>query len=231
MSHVGKIVNLAKGSAGGNFTFYFLLFTFKYWRADTFFASGEKLNKVGYYDQAFNSLQQAIKLRSCEPVYHDELAWSAANLAVLTSQQGATLSGQFTELALKESDKALKTSPYNLNFWKTRAKIGFKLATLDPKYYQLALQALLRGAQLAPTDPKIKYNLALVYLTLGQNQEAIKALEETIQLKPNYEDPRYALALIYEQAGEKQKAKEQLEYILKYINPASERAKEKLQNP
>jgi len=222
-----------KGALGGIllFTFYFLLFTFKYWRADTFFASGEKLNKAGYYDQAFNSLQQAIKLRSCEPVYHDELAWSAANLAVLTSQQGATLSGQFTELALKESDKALKTSPYNLNFWKTRAKIGFKLATLDPKYYQLALQALLRGAQLAPTDPKIKYNLALVYLTLGQNQEAIKALEETIQLKPNYEDPRYALALIYEQAGEKQKAKEQLEYILKYINPASERAKEKLQNP
>jgi len=222
-----------KGALGGIllFTFYFLLFTFKYWRADTFFASGEKLNKAGYYDQAFNALQQAIKLRSCEPVYHDELAWSAANLAVLTSQQGATLSGQLTELALKESDRALKTSPYNLNFWKTRAKIGFKLATLDPKYYQLALQALLRGAELAPTDPKIKYNLALVYLTLGQNEQAIKTLQETIQLKPNYEDPHYALALIYEQTGEKQKAKEQLEYILKYINPASERAKEKLQNP
>jgi len=210
---------------------YFIFYIFKYWRADTFFASGEKLNKAGYYDQAFNALQQAIKLRSCEPVYHDELAWSAANLAVLTSQQGATLSGQFTELALKESDRALKTSPYNLNFWKTRAKIGFKLANIDPKYYQLALQALLRGAELAPTDPKIRYNLALVYLTLGQNQQAIKTLQETIQLKPNYEDPRYALALIYEQAGEKQKAKEQLEYILKYINPASERAKEKLQNP
>jgi len=221
-----------KGALGGIllFTFSFLIFTFKYWRADTFFASGEKLNKAGYYDQAFNSLQQAIKLRSCEPVYHDELSWSAANLAVLAKGQGATLSGQFTELALKESDKALKTSPYNLNFWKTRAKIGFKLANIDPKYYQLALQALLRGAELAPTDPKIKYNLALIYLTLGQNQQAIKALEETIQLKPNYEDPRYALALIYEQAGEKQKAKEQLEYILKNINPASEKALEKLKN-
>ena len=149
-------------------------------------------------------------------------------MAVLTKDQGATLSGQFAELALKESDRALKTSPYNLNFWKTRAKIGFKLAALESKYYQVALQALLRGTELAPTDPKIKYNLALVYLTLGQNELATKTLEETIQLKPNYEDPRYALALIYEQAGEKQKAREQLEYILKYINPASERAKEKL---
>jgi len=207
---------------------YFIFYIFKYWRADTFFASGEKLNKAGYYDQAFNSLQQAIKLRSCEPVYHDELAWSAANLAVLAKDQGATLSEQFTELALKESDRAIKTSPYNLNFWKTRAKIGFKLATLEPKYYQFTLQALLRGAELAPTDPKIKYNLALVYLTLEQKKLAVKTLEETIQLKPNYEDPRFALALIYEQAGKKQKAKEQLEYILKYINPASERAKEKL---
>jgi len=211
-------------------TFNFELLTFKYWRADTYFSSGGKLNKAGYYDQAFNSLQQAIKLRSFEPIYHDELAWSAANLAVLTKDQGATLSGQFTELSLKESDKALKTSPYNLNFWKTRAKIGFKLATLEPKYYQIALQALLRGTELAPTDPKIKYNLALVYLTLGQNELAIKTLQQTIKLKPNYEDPRYALALVYEQAGEKQKAQEQLEYILKHINPASQKAKEKLEN-
>jgi len=207
---------------------YFIFYIFKYWRADTYFSSGEKLNKAGYYDQAFNSLQQAIKLRSFEPIYHDELAWSAANLAILTKEQGATLSGQFAELSLKESDKALKTSPYNLNFWKTKAKIGFKLATLEAKYYQIALQALLRGAELAPTDPKIKYNLALVYLTLGQNELATKTLEETVQLKPNYEDPRYALALIYKQAGEKPKAKEQLEYILKNINPQSEKAKEKL---
>jgi len=209
---------------------YFIFYIFKYWRADTYFSSGEKLNKAGYYDQAFNSLQQAIKLRSFEPIYHDEIAWSAANLAALTKDQGATLSGQFAELSLKESDKALKTSPYNLNFWKTRAKIGFKLATLEPKYYQIALQALLRGTELAPTDPKIKYNLALVYLTLGQNELATKTLEETVQLKPNYEDPRYALALIYEQAGEKQKAREQLEYILNHINPENERVKEKLES-
>jgi putative inorganic carbon (HCO3(-)) transporter len=212
------------------FIFYFLIFNFKYWRADTYFSSGEKLNKAGYYDQAFNSLQQAIKLRDFEPIYHDEIAWSAANLAVLTKDQGATLSGQFAELALKESDKALKTSPYNLNFWKTRAKIGFKLVTLEPKYYQIALQALLRGTELAPTEPKIKYNLALVYLTLGQSELATKTLEETIQLKPNYEDPRYALALIYEQAGKKQKAREQLEYILNHINPVSQKAKEKLES-
>ncbi|MGB9706883.1 MAG: tetratricopeptide repeat protein, partial [Microgenomates group bacterium] len=210
------------------FTFYFLLFTLKYWRADSYFASGEKLNKAGYYDHAFNFLNQAIKLRSFEPVYHDELGWSEANLAVLAKAQSATLSAQFAQLALNESNKALSTSPYNLNFWKTRAKIGFKLAGLDPKYYQLALQSLLRASELAPTEPKVRYNLALVYTALGQNDQAIKTLKETIQLKPNYEDPRFALALIYEQQGEKNKAREQLEYILEKINPASEKAKEKL---
>jgi Tfp pilus assembly protein PilF len=84
--------------------------------------------------------------------------------------------------------------------------------------------------ELAPTEPKVRYNLGLVYSVLGQTELAKKSLEETIQLKPNYEDPRLALAIFYEQEGEKDKARQQLEYILKYINPQSERAKEKLQN-
>ena len=210
---------------------YLLFYIFKYWRADTYFSSGEKLNKAGYYDQSFNSLQQAIKLRGFEPVYHDELAWAAANLAALANQQkNATLAAQLKEIALQESQKALATSPYNLNFWKTRAKIGFKLAEIEGKYYQLTLQALLRAVELAPTEPKVRYNLGLVHSVLGQTELAKKSLEETIQLKPNYEDPRLALAILYEQEGEKDKARQQLEYILKYINPQSQRVKEKLKN-
>lgn len=201
----------------------------KYWRADAYFAQGEKLNKAGQYDLAFNSLQQAIKLRSKEPIYHDELAWSAANLAVIANQQkDSSLSTKFIQIALEESEQSLKTSPYHLNFWKTKAKIAWRLAEINPEYYKLALESLTYASKLAPTDPKIKYNLGLAYLALGENDQAIATLEEAVTLKPNYEDPRWALSLLYEQRGEIQKAREHLEYILKNINPLSQKAKEKL---
>ncbi|MGB9911713.1 MAG: O-antigen ligase family protein [Microgenomates group bacterium] len=212
----------------------FLIFSWlkiiNYWRADYYFAQASRFNKTGQYNLAFSFAQKAINLRPFEPVYHDELAWSASNLAVLAyKEEKKELEEKFSQLAIEESDKALKISPYHLNFWKTKAKIGYKLAEIDPQYYQLTLQALLKGTSLAPTDPKIKYNLGLVYFIIGQNEEAKKTFQETIELKPNYEDPRYALALIYEKEGEYQKAKEQLEYILQNINPLSSQAKEKLE--
>lgn len=203
----------------------------QYWYADTRFALGEKLNKANQPTQAFNELQKAIKIRPGEPIYHDGLGLAAADLAVAAFQQEqSTLSAQLIQLAISESDKALKISPYNLNFWKNRTRIFYKLSEIDEKYNQDALTSLLNGAKLAPTDAKIQYNLGVLYAKIGQEETAIKTLEKTIELKPNYDQARYALALFYEQKGEIQKAKEQLEYILEKINPQHEAAREKLKN-
>lgn len=211
------------------FGLYFLYSIFGCWYADYQFAQAEKLNKNEEYDLAFNSLQLAIRARPQEPIYRDELAWVAANLAVSTHQQkNATLSAQLVEVAISESDKALKISPYHLNFWKNRTKMFHQLSKIDEEYYQEALASLLQATELAPTDPKIKYNLALFFASNNQIDTAIKALEEAVVLKPNYENAHYALALFYEQQGEKNKAKEHLEYILEKINPNSQPAIEKL---
>lgn len=211
------------------FGLYFLYFILSYWYADSQFARAEKFNKNEQHDFAFNTLQLAIRARPQEPIYHDELAWAATNLAVSTSKkQDATSSSQLVEVAIIESDKAIKISPYNLNFWKNRTKIFYQLSKIDEQYYQEALACLLQATDLAPTDPKIKYNLALFYAGSNQIDTAIKTLKEAVSLKPNYEDAHYALALFYEQSDEKEKAKEHLEYILGNINPQSQRAKEKL---
>lgn len=201
----------------------------RYWYADAQFSSGDKLNKSEQYDSAFNALQKAVSLKPNEPIYRDELSLTSSSLAVLSfKQDNATLAAELQKLAIAESDKAIKISPYNINFWKNRTKVFYRLAEINTGFYQKALESLLVASELAPTEPKIKYNLGLIYATLGQNQQAIKTLEEVIILKPNYEDARYALALFYEQVKKKDEAKEQLEYILKNINPASEKAKEKL---
>jgi tetratricopeptide (TPR) repeat protein len=83
--------------------------------------------------------------------------------------------------------------------------------------------------KLAPTDPKITYNLGVLASRRGEKNEAINWLEQTINLKPNYETARLALAKIYQQTGEKEKAKEQLEYLLQFINPQNEEAQKLLE--
>jgi len=211
------------------FTFYFLFSIGRYWYADTRFALGEKLNKSSETNKAFPFLQKAIALRPSEPIYYDELSLVAANLAVSADKQKqATLSAQLIDLAISSSDRSLKISPYNLNFWKNRTRLFYSLAEIEGKYTQQALESLLMANKLAPTDAKIVYNLALVYTKLNQEETAIKTLEEAVNLKPNYDQARYALALFYEKKGEIDKAKEQLNYILEKINPNYEGAIEKL---
>ncbi len=209
---------------------YFFLRLAQFWYADTLFAKGKKLNEVNQYNQAFGELQAAVQLNFSEPFYHDELAQSAASLAVAAHQQEeASLSAELTTLAISESDQTLKISPWHLNFWKNRTRVFYTLAEIDESYYQEALSSLLKAAEIAPTDAKVFYNLAVLYGRLGQNQTAIETLEKTIQLKPNYEAARWALALFYEQEGNLEKAKEELNYILEKINPNNQTVKEKLE--
>jgi len=209
-------------------TMFFVLRLGQYWLADTRFALGEKLSKGGQTDQAFTKLQEAIKIRP-EPTYRDELGITTASLAVAAFQQKqATLSAQLIDLAIKESDTALKISPYNVNFWKNRTRLFYALAEIDPKYNQEALKSLLKAYTLAPTDAKIAYNLGVLYSKLGQEETALQILEKTVALKPNYDQARYALGLFYEKQGKIDKAKEQFQYIIEKINPNYEPAVEKL---
>ncbi|EKD79918.1 MAG: hypothetical protein ACD_40C00260G0002 [uncultured bacterium] len=57
----------------------------------------------------------------------------------------------------------------------------------------------MAARQLAPTDPKLAYNLGLIYTRLGKLDLAEQQFQDAINLKPNYAEPYYALALLYEQ--------------------------------
>ena len=206
----------------------FLFCLAQYWSADKLFALSDRLSKSDQKAQAFTQLQRAVQIRP-EPLYHDELGITAAELATTAFQQKqATLSAQLAEMAIQESNQALKLSPYNINFWKNRTRLFYSLSEIDPKYNQEALKSLLRASELAPTDAKIAYNLGLLYSKLGQEETALQILEKTIELKPNYDQARYALGLFYEKQGKIDKAKEQYQYILEKINPQDEQVLEKL---
>lgn len=213
-------------------TLYFLLYTIRFWYADVRFNRGYQLSHAGYYQQAYEPFHEAIDANPQEPFYRDELSYTAAMLAVSALQQKeSTLSAQLAQEAILQNQKALEISPLNVNFYKTQTKVYYTLASLNPNstvYNEKALASLQIARILAPTDPKITYNIALLYGRLGQNEEAIKTLEEAVRLKSNYQDARYALALFYHEASKKQEAVGQLEYILKNISPKDKQIQEKL---
>jgi Flp pilus assembly protein TadD/O-antigen ligase len=212
-------------------TGYLLLATINLWRADFFYSRGQKYGKQNQYVLAYQNINKAVNLSPQEPIFLNELSSITANLALLAaSQKEATTAGELIEMATSTSDAALKISPANLNLWKTRVRVFYLLSSLDPQFSNEAVSSLEKAVTLAPTDPKLVYNLGLLLARNGQNQEALEKIQKAIELKPNYEEARNTLAIFYEDLGQKDKAIEQLRLILqnKGTNPEIEARLKKL---
>lgn len=191
-----------------------------YWYADTLFASGYHSNRSGLYAKAAPLLIAATSTLPNEPSYHDELAQSYAALSAgAFDQKNATQASQLASLAIAESDKAVRQSPQNVNFLKTRTKIFYTLSSLNPEYNNDAVLSLRRARVLSPNDPKIYYNLAVL---LGRQQEADEAISLLIkakELKANYRDAYYALHVFYLEEKKPTEAKAILTEYLTTIDP------------
>jgi len=204
-------------------TYYLLSTTINYWRADYFYSRAQKLTKQSNYPDAYQNLYQAKSLFPNEPVYLGDIATVTANLALMSNAQKdasaksdlAAATGELIQLAINYSDQAKYISPKNLNVLKTRVRVFYTLSLIEPDYLNGAIEAMLEATALAPTDPKLVYNLGLLYAKNDDSKLAIQTIEKAVQLKPNYIDARNALVLFYEDAGEKDKALEQLQMLLK----------------
>ncbi|MBI2404733.1 O-antigen ligase family protein [Candidatus Gottesmanbacteria bacterium] len=199
----------------------FLLYVLtRFWIADTDYAKGYQYNRFGKILEAKNYLRAAIEGNPLEPVYRDEYSVILAQLAAGEIEaQNATTAALFAQQSLQESDKALSISPNNVNFWKSRTKIYYAIAAFDPTFAKAALEALQRALTLAPTDPKITYNIAVLYGKFGENQKAVSALQETIDLKPNYRDAYAALVIFYKTQGKEDLARGVLQQYLTKVDP------------
>jgi len=201
-----------------------------YWLADSFYARAVNSGRQTIYDQAYKEINIAIDMKSDEPNYHDEKANITSSLALAAfEQQDATLSSKYVLEAVSESTKALKISPQNINFWKTRTRILFALSDINSAFSQSALEAIKITQELAPTDAKISYNVAVIASRVEKFDEAIQALQKAITLKPDYRDAYIALSIFYTETGKKDKAKEILEEVLKKIDPNDMEVKTRLE--
>ncbi len=186
-----------------------------YWQADTFYATGYRLARAGQYAAAQTATARAISLNPTEPLYHDELSSTLASLAVAAAAgTPSTAAADLAKQGLEANDQAVRTSPKNVNFWKTRTKIFYMLAALDPKLNEAAIEALKRAEALSPSDPKIAYNLAILYGRDGNYDKALEHLARAKALKTNYRDAYFGLYVFYTELKKPDLARAELrEYL------------------
>ncbi|EKD95786.1 MAG: hypothetical protein ACD_24C00331G0003 [uncultured bacterium] len=119
-------------------------------------------------------------------------------------------------------------SPNNVNFMKSQVKTYYLLSEIDPGLKEVAVSLLLKAGKLAPTDPKIPYNLGVILAKSGQVDLAEQKLKTAINLKPNYRDAYYALGLLQKDNEESEEAKKTLQFVLDKINKDDTEIKNKL---
>lgn len=171
-----------------------------FWVADTSYALGQNFDHVNEYQAATSYLHDAVTTRPSEPVFRDELSVNDAVLAAALFQQKDTQNGsKFAQEAIQTSNQLVAEHPNVVTFWKTRVRVMYTLSQVDSHYLPAALQAIQKAHDLAPTDAKVSYNLALLYAQNGDLQSSVTTLEQTIKLRPNYTEAYYALGLYYHQ--------------------------------
>ncbi|MDO8576769.1 MAG: O-antigen ligase family protein [Candidatus Daviesbacteria bacterium] len=186
------------------FSIIFLLYSiFQLWYADTLFAKGERASDAGSPGRAYNLLTVASDLNKGEPFYRSELGFAAAEAAASLSESDATLSAALKDEAALQTEKVLQEHPKNVSFYRTAVRAYFELATIDKQslkaplenefsssayktYLTKTLQTLDEAINLAPTDPKLFYNKALILDSMGRKDEELQVLQQAIKLKPNY---------------------------------------------
>ena len=231
------------------FTGLFLCFkVINAWRADYHFSQGKDYVKAEQIPTGYDHLAKAISLSPQEPLFLSKHSEAAAKLAVLYhsqlnqppadlppdqlpvfQQQLTSLRDQLILTSLQGSDQVISQNPVHLSYWKSRIKIFLLLSIIDPQFRQPALEAFQSAIDLSPTDPKLRYNLALLYNQLGQVGLAEQVFKEALDLKPNYEAVRFNLASLYEQTNQPDLAKLHYQYIVDHF-PLNQTAKEKLES-
>lgn len=203
--------------------------TWKTWRADHLFYQAQHLVDQGDYLSSLPLFGTAISLSPQEAVYYQHLATTYAQLAVEVAAAGQPEAAQeAADAAIATIDWAVKLNPVHLNILKAEARAYILLSQIDPQYLESANAALQRAAVLAPTDPKLLYNQALIAADQDRPDVARQLLTQAIELKPNYEAARMQLAELLAADHQTDAALEQYHYVLDFIAPNNSVARDKI---
>ena len=167
----------------------------KYWLADVQYASGQKnyqffvkTQDPQYLVTSFNAFQSASKMNPHEPAILSETAVSAAYVATALAQINATAAGQLAQLSVSLSQLSISLSPHHPNYYKSAARAYILLSDMPA-----AAQVLSDAEKISPTDPRLPYNLGIIYKYLNATDSARLQFQKSLQLKPDFIDAQAQL--------------------------------------
>ncbi len=195
-----------------------------YYQADLNYQESRNLRQMGQSQKAQEKIEKAIHLFPSEPNYYSESSLIYSQLALSETENQV----YYIQKAIIASDQSVKISPTHPNLLKTRASLLYTLSTISPQYIDQLITTMEITSQLAPTDAKTFYNLALTYQLNGDVKKAKETFLKTIDLKKNYDQAHFSLAQLYEIEKDLENAKYHYQEALN-INPQNQKAKEKLE--
>ncbi len=202
---------------------------YAYHSADVAYTRAKALFAQGDINTGLQEISSAIQKTPQEALFYDTLADQYGTYALHFANAGyATEAAELTMRADAVSKVALELNDRQINYYKTRARVLINLSQLDPKLIGEAQETLIQAQKLAPTDPKLVYNLGLVMLWQNRADDGIAYLQKAIELKPDYELPHVQLAKAYETTGEPAKALAEWEYISTKLNPKNSEATDRI---
>jgi tetratricopeptide (TPR) repeat protein len=193
-----------------------LISVYRMYSVDVDYAASKSMIAHQDVETGVALLQSVVDSAPDEPVYRDELAYTAARLSYALGSTGdSTSAAKFAQAAIDNSDEVLTQNHANVNFYKTRARIFTLLGQLSPVFYKQAIDTLTHARDLSPTDPKLTYSMAIVANAQGDKVAYEQALRETLSLRPIDIQARIDLARLYEDEKRTDDAKREYAEVLK----------------
>jgi putative inorganic carbon (HCO3(-)) transporter len=192
-------------------------------------AYSKKLAANGQAVAAYQTLDALTRKAPRQAEYWEQQGQILAQLAVSASSLGdATTAANLTSEAVYALDAATQANPVHLNIWKSRARGFIWLGSIESTYLQEAIASLQRAHELAPTDPKILYNLALLYENVGEDEKADESYRQTLELRSIYEQARKSYAEFLTRTDRSQEALEQYRFIDEKLKPGEKLFEEEI---
>lgn len=196
-----------------------MILIFNIWRADPTYGTGAGYLDAGETDQAIQTLTDAVRLNSTEPLYLMQLADAYSTRAVANGK----IQNEDSDIraAVKLADQATSISPGDISLWRKKGIIYERLNQLNPDFGDKTIAIRLKERQLDPTDPSVLIELGHIYLLMNNLNGAKEAYLQAVNLKRDYLDPYVALTNLYLQQGNINAAKDSLKKA-QQIDPSNE---------
>lgn len=196
---------------------YMVWGVFNLWRADVNYKLGSDASDNGSANKAYTALNRAYQLNPDEPLYQSDFGNVLASAAVAMADTAATDSAELEDQAVLFTENSLAISPANVSLWRTAIRTYYVLSILNKDYDKKTIEVIDKAISLAPTDPKLYYNKALILSQQNDLPKSIETMNKAIELKPNYREAKISLGDIYIKNNQPDKAVVVLNQVLQAI--------------